>query len=193
MKFRIQALSSACVCALVLLASGCQSGAKPPRGYDNTGLKTGRLMEVNPTDIVVLPISNMTGKELPLGEMREQFQAGLVRLRYSPLSLDYVDQNRPVDASYIPGQLAEEAAFKVTITSWDDSRWETHSRLIIDAEVHILDAAVGESLWGGQVSRRVDVPMDIPGSALNRTLMARAVETFVGDVLASVPPRDPRR
>lgn len=193
MKFRFQAASFALTCALALIASGCTTNAVPPRGYDNVGLQAGRLSEVNPTDIVVLPITNATGKQIPVEAMREQFHAGLVRLRYSPLALDYIDSRRAVEASYVPGQLAEEAALKVTITGWDDSRWTTNSRLIIDADVHILDAAVGEALWGGHVSRRVDVPIDIPGSALDSTLMARAVETFVGDVLASVPPRDPRR
>ena len=121
------------------------------------------------------------------------FHAGLVRLRYSPLALDYVDANRPVEAGYAPGLLSEEAALKVVITGWDDSRWATHSRLTIDAEVHVLDGVTGASIWGGHVSRRVDVTKDIPRSALNRTLLSRALDQFVGDVLASLPPRDPRR
>ena len=193
MKFRSQASTFALLGALTLFVSGCQDTPKPPRGYDNVGLETGTINEVNPTDIVVLPIENATGKDLPLDELRAGFHARLVRLRYSPLALDYVDANRPVEASYTPGQLSEEAALKVVITGWDDSRWNTHSRLVIDAEVHVLDGVTGASIWGGSVSRRVDVIKDIPRSALNRTLLSRALDQYVGDVLASLPPRDPRR
>ena len=193
MKFRIQASTFALFSALILFVSSCQDTPKPPRGYDNLGLDAGTLSEVNPTDFVVLPVENATGRDVPVDELRVGFHAGLVRLRYSPLALDYVDANRPVEASYAPGQLSEEAALKVVITGWDDSRWATHSRLIIDAEVHVLDGVTGASIWGGHVTRRVDVVKDLPRSALNRTLLSRALDEFVGDVLASLPPRDPRR
>ena len=193
MKFRFQASTFALAGALILFVSGCQNTPKPPRGYDNVDLDAGTLNEVNPTDIVVLPIRNTTGMDLPLEELRVGFHARLVRLRYSPLALDYVDANQPVEASYVPGRLSEEAAFEVVITGWDDSLWRTHSRLVIDADVHVLDGVTGAPIWGGHVSRRVDVIKDIPRSALNRTLLSRALEIFVGDVLASMPPRDPRR
>jgi len=197
-KSRFQASSFALAGALALFIpslfiTGCQPTPKPPRGYDNVGLQAGTLSEVNPNDIVVLPVENTTGKSLPLDQVREEFHAGLVRLRYSPLSIDYVDARRPIEASYAPGQLSEEAALRVVITGWDDSSWISHSRLVIDAEVHLLDATLGQPIWGGEVSRRVDVMSDIPSSAQNRTLMAHAIEEFVGDVLASMPPRDPRR
>lgn len=193
MKFRFQASTFALAGALALFVSGCQHGAKPPRGYDNIDLDAGTLSEVNPTDIVVLPIENTTGKELPLEELRSDFHARLVRLRYSPLALDYVDANRPLEASYTPGGLSEEAAFAVVITGWDDTLWNSHRRLVIDAEVHMLDAITGAPIWGGTVSRRVDVMKDVPRSALDRTLLSHALELFAGDVLASMPPRDPRR
>lgn len=193
MKFRLQATTIALAGALTLLAQACNATAKPPRGSDNAGLAAGRLAEVNPTDIAVLPIRNRTGKQLPLEQMRASFQAGLVRLRYSPLALDYVDQHRAVEAAYTPGQLGEQAALQVTITGWDDSRWDTHSRLIVDADVYLLDATVGEALWGGHVTRRVDMAAEVPAAAQEVTLFSRAVDVFVGDVLASIPPRDPRR
>lgn len=187
----------------ILVTASCETTNKPPRGHDIESLITGRLAEVNPVDVVVLPIENGTGKDgarptdVPLEDLRSSFHAGLVKRRYSPLSLEYVDafvEGRAVEASYQPGAMQEQAVFKVTIVNWDDSALRTHGRLNVVALIHMLDAreGSGEALWGGSVQRAID--LNVERAAMPRNLLlARASAEFVEDVLASLPPRDPRR
>ncbi len=178
----------------VLATTSCETTNKPPRGHDNESLVSGRLAQVNPRDIVVLSIENETGRsDLPLEALRTGFHAGLVKRRYSPLSLEYVD-TRVVEAAYQPGAMQEQGVFQVSILGWDDQTFDTHGRLDVTARVHLLDAqgSSGEVLWGGTVTRRIDVNLErvtTPG----RNLATLAAERFVDDVLASLPPRDPRQ
>jgi hypothetical protein len=181
------------VLALAVLAGGCKS-SHLPRGADNENLVVGRLKQVNPTDVAVLPVGNSTGKEgLPLEVMRRQFQDVLADLRYSPLALDYVD-SRVVEASFAPGALKEDAILQVQVTRWDDSTWGLNSRLTIEADVYLLDAQqpdVVSALWGGHVTRRLDMANERTITATSGELMERTMETFARDVLASLPSRNP--
>lgn len=181
--------------ALAPLAA-CASTKPPPEAY-NEGLEARRdLAAVNPADVVVLPIENQTGRSgLPLDHMRKQFHEGLVKLRYSPLALDYVD-SKVVDATYTPGELREEGIFRVFLTGWDDSNWGTRGRLVIDADVYLLDAnrpEVGSALWGGHVQRVMEMGQAREIAATERALMERTIERYVSEVLASLPARDPTR
>ncbi len=192
---RIVAIS--CWIGLCALAStGCDSPRIAPRGADNLDLHKGRLSQVNPLDIAVVPIQNSTGIDsLPLDSMRRAFFNGLVHQRYSPLSLDYVDK-KVVNASYSPGELQENAVFQFVLTKWDDSRWATASEIAIDGEVYLLDVAhpdPTQALWGGKVSRRVSVLNLRDSVATDGEALERAVQRFADDVLASLPTRDPER
>ena len=69
---------------------------------------------------------------------------------YSPLALDYVD-GRATEASYSPGASDENALLKVVITGWDDRMWKSHARLVIDADVWLLDAGRPSTEGGGQL------------------------------------------
>jgi hypothetical protein len=185
---------------LVALAFGMSfvscAPTRPPRGLDNPNLVVGSLERVNPLDIVVLPIQNNTGRDnLPLAQMRKDFHAGLVRQKYSPLSLDYVD-SRVVEAAYTPGDLQEQAILQVFINNWDDSQWRTMSRLHIEAEIYLLDSRnpdPRQPLWGGKVDRRINLANAAPGLANSSLALAQAVEQVTADVLASLPPRNPER
>lgn len=182
---------------LVSVASFTACGTtRPPKGLDNPDLIVGSLARVNPLDVVVLPIQNNTGREgLPLAELRRAFHAGLVRQRYSPLALDFVDAHA-VEAAYTPGDMQEQAILQVFINSWDDSQWRSMSRLRVQAEVYLLDSRnpdPKQPLWGGKVDRRVDLAQDSPGLANQAAFMSRAIEKFTEDVLASLPPRNPER
>jgi hypothetical protein len=183
----------ASLAALVPL-SGCAS-IKPPREASVEGLGVGRLKEVNPLDVVVLPIENHSGRAgLPLDTMRREFQEGLVKLRYSPLALDYVDR-QVVEATYNPGDLREQAVLQVFVTGWDDRLWSTHTKLTVDAEVFLLDARnpeAGQALWGGRVSRKLDLARERAAVATDERLLAIAVEEFVQDVLSTLPARNPQ-
>ena len=179
--------------AALLPLSGCAS-IQPPREASVEGLGVGRLKQVNPLDVVVLPIENHSGRSgLPLDTMRREFQEGLVKLRYSPLALDYVDR-QVVEATYNPGDLREQAVLQVFVTGWDDRLWATHTKLTIDAEVFLLDARnpeAGQALWGGRVSRKLDLGRERGAIASEERLLARAVEDFVQDVLSTLPARNP--
>jgi len=184
-----------CLLALVATASFSSCGpTRPPRGLDNPDLVVGSLAQVNPLDIVVLPIQNNTGREgLPLTELREAFHAGLVRQKYSPLSLTFVDA-RVVEAAYTPGDLNEQAILQVFVNNWDDSQWRSMSRLHVQAEVYLLDSRnpdPRQPLWGGKVDRRVDIATATPGLPNSAAALNHAVDEFVQSVLASLPPRNP--
>ena len=184
-----------------VLPTACRMSPEPPLGHDNDSLVIGRLAQANPRDIVVMPVENLTGaRNVPVESIRQAFQQGLVARKYSPLSLDYVDSNAmeaayEEGATYELGSLQEEGVLQVTITGWDDSNWENRSRLEISADVHLLDAGIwsnGEALWGGPVTRVIDLDLD-PTVIMNKSRrIERAVELFAAQVLASLPARDPR-
>ena len=130
---------------------------------------------------------------LPLESLRAKFHAGLVKKRYSPLSLEFVDA-RAIEAAYRPGAMDEQAVFQVTLLDWGDRALETHGRLEVTAAIHLLDAerGSGEVLWGGTVTRKVDANLE-RSTGTGPQLTELVVQRFVDDVLASLPPRDPRR
>ena len=196
-----QARTLLLVLATAVLPTACRMSPEPPWGHDNDSLVIGRLAQVNPRDIVVMPVTNLTGNsKVPLEGLRSAFQSGLVARRYSPLALDFVDSQTleasyEEDASYEIGSLQEQGVLQVAITGWDDSNWLNRSRLEISADVHLLDAGIwgnGEALWGGPVTRVIDLDLD-PTSLVNAgKRLQRAVDLFAAQVLASLPARDPR-
>lgn len=169
---------------------------RPPRGLDNPNLIVGSLSQVNPLDIVVLPIKNTTGREgLPLAQLRQSFCSGMVRQKYSPLALDFVDA-RVVEAAYKPGDMQEQAILQVSINTWDDSQWHSMSRLHIEAEIYLLDSKnpdPRQPLWGGKVDRRIDLARELPTLPNLNAAMNLAIEQFTSNVLASLPPRNPEK
>ena len=194
---KLRIVSASLVCALALAAASCTSTLRP-RGSDNEGLVTGRLLSVNPLEVVVAPVENQSSVAgVPLQAIREQFQRGLVTLRYSPLALDFVDRSvGAVEASYRPGALGEQAVLRVVITGWDDSHWKSHTRMVVDADVYMLDANNPElalALWGGHATRTVDLSLQRNSVATDEALRQRAVEAFVDGILGSLPARNPER
>lgn len=183
--------------ALPVALTGCAASHKV-RGADNEGLSTGRLGVVNPLEIVVPRIENQSSVAgIPLDELRAKFHAGLIKLRYTPLALDYVDRNAAaVEAGYRPGELGEQATLRVVLTGWDDSLWKSRSRLVVDADIYLLDAREPEltrALWGGHVTRTIDLSRQVAAAPTAGAMMERAVTEFVDGVLASLPPRNPER
>jgi hypothetical protein len=179
---------------IAALAAACTTPPPLPPGADNPGLSARGLKEVNPLDVAVLKVENQTGRSgLPLETMRQQFHAGLVERHYSPLALDYVD-GRAVEAGYQPGASEENALLKVVVTGWDDRNWKTHARLVIDADVWLLDASrpmSEQALWGGHVSRTMEMGRVRDIVVGDRQLLDRTVADFVTEVLASLPARRP--
>lgn len=176
------------------LAAGCTTAPKLPPGADNPGLVAHDLKSVNPLDVAVLRVENQTGLEgLPLDSLRQSFHAGLVERHYSPLALDYVD-GRATEASYQPGSSDEHAVLKVVLTGWNDRMWKSHARLVIDADVWLLDASKPSTegaLWGGHVSRTMEMGRLRDVTAGDGPLLERTVSDFASEVLASLPARRP--
>jgi hypothetical protein len=182
---------------LAVLVSACAAPIRP-RGIDTEGLVVGRLKSVNPLEVVVPRIENKTGKpDLPLSVMRDDFQKGLIALRYSPLSLDFVDRNVSLaEASYSPGALGEQATLKVVLTNWDNSRWSSHATLVVDADVYLLDAKdpdPAHALWGGHTTRTVDLSRQRQQFISDEAMLRRAVELTVDGILVALPSRDPEK
>jgi hypothetical protein len=183
---------------LALLAGSvlcaCHSSAVLPPGADNPGVAVGNLRSANPLDVAVLKVENTTGREgLPTEELRELMHAGLVDRHYSPLGLEYVDR-KTTEASYRPGASNENAILKIVIMGWEDSTWRTHSRLTIDADIWLLDAArpsTAQALWGGHVTRTLDMSREREVLATESALMTRTLKNFTDAVLASLPARNP--
>lgn len=169
---------------------------RPPKGIDNPNLITGSLTQVNPLDVVVLPIQNDTGRaNLPLADLRKAFHAGLIRQRYSPLALEYVDA-KTVEAAYAPGAMNEQAILQVILQKWDDSQVRTMSRLQIQGEIYLLDAKnpdPRQPLWGGKVDRTVNLASNVASISSGKAFNDLVVKTFAEDVLASLPARNPER
>lgn len=186
-------LVGSCVLALLVTAA-CRSHIELPPGADNPDLVDGEVGSVNPLDIAVLPVENLTERgDLPLDVLRSEFHKGLVARRYSPLALEYVD-GKIVEASYTPGSSNEHGLLKVQITGWDDSNWRTHSRLIVDADVWLLDPenpVPTRALWGGHVQRRLEMAFDARVTATDEALTTKTMREFATSVLASLPPRNP--
>lgn len=207
MKLRSFAISSCCgLAAFLFTLSGCDTPRTAPRGADNLELHTGRLRQANPLDIAVLPVQNNSGREdVPVAGLRHAFHHGLVRQRYTPLSLEYVDSKivdpNPADAntaeaSYTPGDTHENAILQLFVTRWDDSRWKSSAELRIDGEIYLLDVAEpnpSKALWGGKISRNVSVLARRQVIASDGELLDEALAQFADDVLASLPARNPEQ
>lgn len=193
----------ALLAACTLLLSACQTdGATDPsaptgrgRGLvaqaETNAFVEGALAEKNPLDIAVLPIQAPPGRrDLPLAKLRTTFAEGLVKLRYSPLSMEYVDE-RTVEAGYAPGRLSEHAAFQVAISYWDDDQWRSRGKIDVRAEVHMLDpnAPPGTSLWGGPF--QTTLTLRGAGYPNDAAMLAAACQQFAEQVLSHLPPRRP--
>ena len=161
------------------------------RGEAVETASTAKLEERRPVDIVVAPVENGTGrKDVPLAAMREAFEKGLVRRRYSPLATEYVDR-RVVDASYTPGSLQEEAVLQVTIETWDTSLLDTRGALIVKARARMLDARdpTNGQLWSGAIDHRFDLQANRENFNTRTAMLQHACEQIADEVLAALPAR----
>ena len=161
------------------------------RGESVQTVSSGKLEKRNPIDLVVAPIENAKGnKSVPLASLREAFQKGLVRRRYSPLALEYVDR-KVVDAAYTPGSLKEEAVLQVTVESWDTSLLDTRGALIVKAHARLVDAEnpTNGQLWGGFIDHRFDLEGVREQFSTQAALLEYACGQIAEEVLAALPAR----
>ncbi len=176
-------------CGLALTA-GCHTLPEPP-GFHVEVLHQGTLEEVQPIDIVVLPIIDDSGTgEVPKKELRDAFYTTLPRRRYSPLSLEYVDR-RVVEASYNPGMLQEDAALKVMVREWDLSRWTSHARLTVVVEAW-MESLEGEKLWGGRLSKTLNLKQERERHETSYQAFQLACHLIAEELLEVMPARSPQ-
>jgi hypothetical protein len=151
----------------------------------------GAIEESNPTDIVVPPVIDETGQAgFPAAALRECFQEGLVKRRYSPLSLEYVDLH-VVDGIYSMGTLEEDAVLEIIVEDWDTTYLDARGAVGIRAVVRLVDASTRGLLWSG----RIDQTFELGPLRNNRTTLEatyrRACEAIAPEVLAALPAHTP--
>ena len=179
----------------LLAFPSCQQ-LTPMGGRTVDVITTGDLEAVGPIDIAVAPVVDLTegvqGGEIPDRILRTAFQRALLKRRYSPLSIGYVD-SFVVDGAYAHGSAAEDAVLVLSIERWNDTLWEIHHALEITMEVRVVDptAPAGSDLWKGRVERRFD-KSDFPGHDGLSTDVQRfenACNSIASEILAAMPAR----
>jgi hypothetical protein len=171
---------------LALLA--CETPTQVPQHV--TDQLPGRGLEaVQPADVAVAPVRDESGGGAPVDAVRQACYVGLVDRLYSPVSLDYVDQQW-TDASFGGGGAAE-AVLEVAITKWDTTHVPQRGVVIARAEGRLIDTREpdGEPLWARGVTRR----LDLGGPDPRGDWAARAGELLAAELLAELPQRDPIR
>ena len=161
------------------------------RGEAVQTVSSGKLEKKNPIDVVVPPIENATAEQdVPLAMLRGAFQKGLLRRRYSPLALDYID-GKVVDAAYTPGSLKEEAVLQVTVETWDTSLLETRGVLNVKAHAKLIDAENpgNGQLWGGFIDHRFELEDQRERFSSREALLEYACGQIADEVLAALPAR----
>lgn len=188
-RFASSILAASACCALALSFAACSDIPKR-KGASVDTVSPVRLDVTLPTEVVVAPILNPSANaKLPADALRESFQHALVRRRYSPLAIDYVD-TQVVDAAYRPGSLQEEAVLEVTVERWDASLWEMRGSLTVKLNVRLVDArkSGGSDLWSGRMDRRFDFAI-AEGAGDARVRLKHACDEIANEVLAALPAR----
>lgn len=177
--------------AAALVASACNQ-IPTRKGVSVETTASSKIEVVNPIDIAVLPIENTTGsKKVPSKELREAVEAGLVQRRYTPLATEYVD-TQVADAAFRPGSLREDAVLRVTVESWDDALWASHTAVVLRLSAQILDSRSGGLLWSGKLDRRFDLGKDRDRFSTDAPLKKLLCETIVSELLTALPARATR-
>lgn len=178
-------------CLAALCAAACQQ-LPEPKGRDVRVLEVGRLEQVNPNDIVVAPlqIASEEALSLPEQKIRAAFVSALVRRRYAPLALEYVDGG-VVEASYRTGLLDEDAVCQIVVHNFDDDLWTVRRALVVDLELRMIDPAdpIGEPLWAGRLEGRFDFVDEAIQYTTDTAQYQASLEHIAQELLAAMPAR----
>ena len=199
------ARAKATLAALTLgLTAACQELPEVPNQRVQAVVDDARLAEVNPNDVVVPPLilpedADFSAPDRPL---RVAFQRALIRHRYVPLGLDFVDGilegeaplpvGSPAEAAYRPGRFHEDAVLEIHVHGFSDSAWTTRRSLTVDLEVRLLDAgqpATAEPLWSSTISDRFAFADREILHATESGLLQDALDTIARQMLQSLPIR----
>ena len=155
----------------------------------------------NPSDVVVAPIEvAVEGLSVPTQELRESLVRGLIKRRYAPLSLEFVDQagrigsEGPMEAAYQPGTLNEEVVCQLIVHAWDASLWETRNAFDVDIEIKMIDPARphGAPLWSGRLPGRFNYADQSIQFATEGAHFRASLDQLVAELLAVMPARETR-
>jgi hypothetical protein len=181
------------LCAASLLV-GCQT---QPRiiGAKVQVQPEGRLAAVNPSDIAIAPVENLSPSPgVPELDLRRAVSTFLPRKRYSPLRLENVDGAvvGVSPATYKPGTLREDAVLELTVHAWDDTLWDLRRTLTVDIEARLVESAGqgGPALWTGRLSQRFDLTSAHSETGSGALLMRPACDRIIEELLAPLPSRD---
>ncbi|MCA9001945.1 MAG: hypothetical protein KDB61_08485, partial [Planctomycetes bacterium] len=123
------------------------------------------LESLNPSDVVVAPvILGEEGMKVPARALRESVSRSLVKRRYAPLALDFVDDAGMVsgqgttEASYRAGTVSEDVVCQIIVHSWKQDLWESRRALVVDVEIQMVDPMnpMGQPLWSGRLDGSMD-------------------------------------
>lgn len=181
-------LGSAC---LGVVSASCNQ-LPPERGEHVQTVSSDKLDKRNPIEVVVAPVANATGDDtVPIVMLREAFQAGLVRRRYSPLALEYVDK-KVVDATYTPGSLQESAVLQIEIQGWDTSLLEARAAISVKARARLVDAEdpAKAELWSGFIDHRFDFEADRDKYPAREVFQRYICTRIADELLAALPARE---
>ncbi|MAG63857.1 hypothetical protein CMO84_10095 [Candidatus Woesearchaeota archaeon] len=192
----IQALA---VTALFTIASCALPNSIPEQRGGGVAVLAGTgLEELNPADVAVAPVAihmeDMSQRHrdaVPQWGLRQAMQRALVRRRYSPLSLDFVDSS-VVNASYSAGAVGEQAVCEIIVHSWSERYWATEKRLDVDVEVRMVDPAAVEGstpLWAARMDGMVALN-SITNYSSEEALRAAVLDEISLELVARMPARN---
>ncbi|MEZ5975185.1 MAG: hypothetical protein R3F17_07070 [Planctomycetota bacterium] len=159
------------------------------------------LDQRNPSDVVVAPVMvDNAGLAVPTQALRESLVRGLVKRRYAPLSIDFVDEAGNLggtgfqEASYTPGTLNEEVVCQLIVHHWDQALWETRRAFEADLELRMVDPAnpAGPPLWSGTMKGRYDYAEQESAYATEGAFFRAGLDQLLAEMLAVMPARETR-
>ncbi len=177
------------IAALAIAASSCQELPRQT-GTRVQILERGRIESVNPNDIAVVPLVLADENLRVPTELRAAFQRGLIKRRYTPLSLEYVDSS-VIEATYDPGRLQEDAICEVTVHHWDSTLWDARTALFVDLEMRMIDPEDpdGPPLFAARLPGRFDFGGESHRYATDNARLSAACDHLVEEMLSVMPPR----
>ena len=195
-------------------SGGSSSQVSPPvrphrglKGRNTEVVARGGLAELNPVDVAVAPVRFANAEVIaPTDAIRRAAQIGLARNRYSPLSTALVDKKiagasaAPVGgigaatmpASYMPGDVGEDAVFEVTVYRWDDRNWEVRRSVDVALEARLIDPRdpLGPPLWAGRIDHVFDISGDISTAIKGKRAVQTVCDKIFMELLAPMPARN---
>ncbi len=165
-------------------------------------VEPGQTLEArNPSDVVVAPVQvAVDGLLVPTEDLRRSIVRGLIKRRYAPLSLEFVDEAGRIgaegvaEASYRPGTLNEEVVCQLIVHDWNSGLWETRRAFEVDLELRMIDASnpMGAPLWVGRLPGRFNYGDQETAFATEGAHFRGALDQLVAELLAVMPARETR-